>query len=66
MKKTLLMTAALALLMAGGAAAADLKFQPGEDAKFNWQSFEDFKKGHDLKGCDARVADAVREWPGGL
>lgn len=49
-KKTLLMTAALALLMAGGAAAADLKFQPGEDAKFNWQSFEDFKKDHDLKG----------------
>ena len=50
MKKTLLMTAALALLMAGGASAADLKFKPGEDAKFNWQSFEDFKKGHDLKG----------------
>ena len=49
-KKTLLMTAALALLMAGGAAAAELKFKPGEDAKFNWQSFEDFKKGHDLKG----------------
>ena len=49
-KKTLLMTAALALLMAGGAAAADLKFKPGEDAKFNWQSFEDFKTGHDLKG----------------
>ncbi|MEW9616604.1 ABC transporter substrate-binding protein [Shinella sp. S4-D37] len=50
MKKTLLMTAALALLMAGGAAAADLKFQPGEDSKFNWQSFEDFKKANDLKG----------------
>jgi alpha-glucoside transport system substrate-binding protein len=49
-KKTFLMTAALALLMAGGAAAADLKFKPGEDSKFNWQSFEDFKKGHDLKG----------------
>jgi len=49
-KKTLLMTAALALLMVGGAAAADLKFKPGEDAKFNWQSFEDFKTGHDLKG----------------
>ena len=46
----MLMTAALALFMAGGAIAADLKFKPGEDSKFNWQSFEDFKKGHDLKG----------------
>ena len=34
-KKTLLMTAALALLMVGGAAAADLKFKPGADAKVN-------------------------------
>ncbi len=50
MKKTLMMTAALALFMAGGAIAADLKFKPGEDSKFNWKSFEDFKAGHDLKG----------------
>ena len=49
-KKTLLMTAALALVMVGSAAAADLMFKPGEDSKFNWQSLEDFKAGHDLKG----------------
>lgn len=50
MRKTLTMTAAVAMLMASGAAAADLKFPPGEDSKFNWQSFEDFGKAHDLKG----------------
>ena len=30
--------------------AAELKFKPGEDAKFNWASFEEFKKANDLKG----------------
>ena len=41
--------AALALV-AGATNAAELKFKPGEDSKFNWASFEEFKKGHDLKG----------------
>src|SRR5690606_9139876 len=44
------MTAALALFMAGAAVSADLKFKPREDSRFNWQSMEDFGKGHDLKG----------------
>ena len=38
-------------LTAGSAAAQDLKFPIGEDAKFNWQSLEDFKAAHgDLAG----------------
>ncbi|OCI96739.1 alpha-glucoside ABC transporter substrate-binding protein [Rhizobium sp. AC27/96] len=51
MKKLFLMTVAAAALMAGTAIAADLKFQPGQDAKFNWRSYDDFKAAHtDLKG----------------
>ncbi|MCM2472849.1 carbohydrate ABC transporter substrate-binding protein [Rhizobium sp. CG5] len=50
MKKTWLLHAAALALLAGSAGAAELKFAPGEDKKFNWTSFEDFKKGHDLKG----------------
>ncbi|SOC45412.1 maltose-binding protein /trehalose-binding protein /sucrose-binding protein [Rhizobium subbaraonis] len=50
MRKTLLTTAALVALFAGSAGAADLKFKPGEDSRFNWSSFEEFKAGHDLKG----------------
>lgn len=51
MKNLFLMTVAAAALMAGSAMAADLKFQPGQDAKFNWKSYDDFKAGHaDLKG----------------
>ncbi len=50
MRKTLLTTAALMALFAGSAGAADLKFKPGEDSRFNWSSFEEFKSGHDLKG----------------
>ena len=46
MKNTFLMTAAAVALIAGSAGAADLKFKPGEDAKFNWASFEEFKKAH--------------------
>lgn len=43
-------TAAVALI-AGMAHAQELKFQPGDDAKFNWKSYEDFKTAHaDLKG----------------
>ncbi|CCF17980.1 Alpha-glucosides-binding periplasmic protein aglE [Pseudorhizobium banfieldiae] len=51
MNRSLWMGVALTALMAGGAAAQELKFAPGEEARFNWQSFEDFKSAHgDLKG----------------
>lgn len=51
MKKLFLMTVAAAALAAGTAMSADLKFQPGQDAKFNWKSYDDFKSAHaDLKG----------------
>ncbi|EGP58905.1 ABC transporter, substrate binding protein (alpha-glucoside) [Agrobacterium tumefaciens F2] len=51
MQKTLLATAASIMLLSDAAFAADLKFAPGEDAKFNWKSYEDFKAAHaDLKG----------------
>ena len=48
MKKTLLAGAAL-LVLAAPAAAAELKFKPGEDAKFTWANFDELKK-VDLKG----------------
>jgi alpha-glucoside transport system substrate-binding protein len=36
-------------VLVSGAMAADLKYKPGEDAKFTWANFEDLKK-VDLKG----------------
>ena len=48
MKKLLLGAAALALMTAP--AMAQLKFAPGEDAKFSWDSYEAFKGKYDLKG----------------
>lgn len=50
MTRNLLAGAAVLALVAGQAAAQDLKFAPGEDAKFNWASFDAFKAAHDLKG----------------
>ncbi|TWA19966.1 maltose-binding protein /trehalose-binding protein /sucrose-binding protein [Sinorhizobium medicae] len=50
MKRSFLIGVAALALLAGAAGAADLKFKPGEDSKFNWASLEEFKKGHDLKG----------------
>ncbi len=53
MRHTLLAgVAALAIAaFAGAAGAQDLKFKPGEDSRFNWGSYEDFKAAHgDLKG----------------
>ncbi|PRD44679.1 alpha-glucoside ABC transporter substrate-binding protein [Phyllobacterium phragmitis] len=50
MRKTLLVSVALASLCATFAHAADLKFAPGEDSRFNWKSYEDFKAAHDLNG----------------
>nr|WP_321444975.1 ABC transporter substrate-binding protein [uncultured Cohaesibacter sp.] len=50
MLKTLMMGVAVAALAAGSAQAMDhLKFKPGEDARFNWASYEELKK-TDLKG----------------
>ena len=46
----LLSGAALVALMAGGAAAQDLKFPPGEDSRFDWQSYEDYASATDLSG----------------
>ena len=43
MKRLLLTAAAAVALMAGCASAAELKFKPGEDAKFNWASYEELK-----------------------
>ncbi|WP_295807280.1 ABC transporter substrate-binding protein [uncultured Nitratireductor sp.] len=49
--KTSMLIGAVALALTGSTAyAADLKFAPGEDARFNWQSFEDFRAAHDLSG----------------
>lgn len=51
MKTALLMSAAIAALIAGNAGAQELKFTPGEESRFNWQSYEDFKAAHgDLQG----------------
>jgi len=51
MKKSFLMGVAVAALFAGTASAADLKFAPGQDSKFNWKSYDEFKAAHaDLKG----------------
>ena len=50
-RRTYLAFAAGLALAAGSAAAQDLKFPIGEDAKFNWQSLADFKAAHaDLAG----------------
>ncbi|RYC10271.1 ABC transporter substrate-binding protein [Ciceribacter ferrooxidans] len=50
MKKAFTLGVAVLALTAVSAGAAELKFKPGEDSKFNWASLEEFKKGHDLKG----------------
>ncbi|MDO1581050.1 ABC transporter substrate-binding protein [Rhizobium oryzicola] len=51
MKTYLLMGVAALGLLAGSASAADLKFAPGQEARFNWKSYDDFKAKHaDVKG----------------
>ena len=42
MRKSLWMGVALTVLLTGGATAQEMKFAPGEDSRFNWQSFDDF------------------------
>ncbi|MBD3788011.1 MAG: carbohydrate ABC transporter substrate-binding protein [Sphingomonadales bacterium] len=49
MTKVLMGTVAGLALAAGSAMAADLKFAPGEDARFDWASYEALKA-MDLKG----------------
>ena len=49
MKKLFLLTAATLALAAATPALAELKYKPGEDAKFTWADFETLKK-TDLKG----------------
>lgn len=49
MHKGLFLGAALAALALGAPAHAELKFKPGEDARFHWQDFDDLQK-VDLKG----------------
>jgi alpha-glucoside transport system substrate-binding protein len=49
MRKSLFLSAALAALMFGAPAHAELKFKPGEDARFHWADFDELKK-VDLKG----------------
>lgn len=45
-----LAVAAMLMGLAGAAAAQDLMFPPGEDARFNWASFSDFSDRYNLKG----------------
>ncbi|RJG43163.1 MULTISPECIES: ABC transporter substrate-binding protein [unclassified Mesorhizobium] len=49
MRKSLFIGVALAALALGAPAQAELKFKPGEDARFHWADFETLKK-VDLKG----------------
>ena len=46
MSKSLLLGSALVALVAASPAAAELKFKPGEDARFTWSDFEELKKGY--------------------
>ncbi|MET3600292.1 ABC transporter substrate-binding protein [Martelella mangrovi] len=50
MHKVLLTGVATLALVTGAAQAADLKFAPGEDSRFNWDSFTQFSDSHDLSG----------------
>nr|WP_321526023.1 ABC transporter substrate-binding protein [uncultured Cohaesibacter sp.] len=50
MLKKLMLGAAITALSVGSLQAAELKFKPGEDAKFNWASYEQFKSAVDLSG----------------
>ncbi len=46
------------LVFFGGTAFAqngDLAFAPGEDSRFNWQSFEDFSSQYDLSGQELTI-----------
>jgi alpha-glucoside transport system substrate-binding protein len=44
MKLRLALSAATFALVLATPALAELKFKPGEDARFNWANFEELKK----------------------
>jgi alpha-glucoside transport system substrate-binding protein len=50
MRHNLLAGSAALALIAGSAAAQDLKFAPGQDARFNWASYEAFDAAYNLDG----------------
>ena len=50
MKRMFYAGAAALALCAGGVGAQELKFRPGEDARFNWKSYEDFAAAYNLDG----------------
>ncbi|MES2668024.1 MAG: ABC transporter substrate-binding protein [Pseudomonadota bacterium] len=54
MKTKLFVSAAALALAAGGAFAQDLKFAPGEDARFNWASYDEWDA-KDLSGQALRI-----------
>src|SRR5262245_36908700 len=49
MRKSLFVGVAMAALALSWPASAELKFKPGEDARFTWSNLDDLKK-VDLKG----------------
>ena len=51
----LLTGASLLALWAGAGVAQDLKFAPGEDARFNWASFTEFSDKYNLDGQSLAV-----------
>ncbi|MDO9418271.1 ABC transporter substrate-binding protein [Pararhizobium sp.] len=55
MKKAFLLGVAALALVAGAASAAELKFKPGEDPKFNWASFEEFKAKNGQQGGNLTI-----------
>ncbi len=54
MKNNLFAGAAALALFAGAASAQDLKFAPGEDARFHWDSYEALKS-MDLSGQEVSI-----------
>ena len=51
----------IAFLFACGAQAQELKFAPGEDPRFSWDSYEAFAETHDLSGQSLSV---LAPWTG--
>ncbi len=54
LRKILAGATALALI-AGAASAADLKFKPGEDSRFHWDSYTQFASTHKLDGQELTI-----------
>ncbi|HEV7433803.1 MAG TPA: extracellular solute-binding protein, partial [Pseudorhizobium sp.] len=51
MRRTFWGCVGVTALIAGSVSAQELKFEPGAESRFNWQSFEEFKAAHgDLEG----------------